>query len=563
MFRSGKFSRGRRDMVMINSSIEEMNRILRKKLSRKDYDDVCFKYGIDLTGDDGYMNFELTSDRLEIVSKYALANLIADMLGFSVHRNSTISSKKLEVTVKKSERPFVNTLFVKLDKMIGGSIQELVEIQNKLDSTIGRNRKMAAIGIFDYDKLEFPITYSTRKKGDISFVPLGYNSEKRYDAVMLETKQGLEYGKLISGEPAVWTQKDGKIVSLPPVINADFCSVTNETKTLFVDITGTDRHAVNSVTNALAFNLQFFGSVEVVSPSYSSKDIDTGFSLKSEKFNLNQDNISSILGIEIPLKKVASILKAFDYEVHEDNGDSLIIVPPFYRQDIIHQVDIVDDVVRMFGINELPSSELRTYTVGSRLANYRAVENIRNLMIGSGYQELELNVLTNETIQFEKTGIPSSNYAPLIDIKSGDITMTRVNVLPEMLRFVSNNLNKRFPQNLFDIGYVVRKSDADVLFDNQLRLTIISCGKTANVSDIVTVVRRVLSDTFTDAKPSFVKDDDLDGFSKMMIKGRAGFINYNGQNIGIVGEVHPKVLNEFGLEMPASVAEIYLDRLGL
>ena len=79
----------------------------------------------------------------------------------------------------------------------------------------------------------------------------------------------------------------------------------------------------------------------------------------------------------------------------------------------------------------------------------------------------------------------------------------------------------------------------------------------------MTVVRRVLSDTFTDAKPSFVKDDDLDGFSKMMIKGRAGFINYNGQNIGIVGEVHPKVLNEFGLEMPASVAEIYLDRLGL
>ena len=548
---------------MINSTMDEMNFILRKKLSRKEYEEICFLYGIDLTGEGEYLNFELTSDRLELVSKYSLADLIASMRGFSVRRHGTVAYKKLDVSVKNTDRPFVNTLFVKLDEPIGGRIPELVGIQDKLDATIGRSRKNSAIGMFDYGKLSFPLVYKSVKPKDASFVPLGYNGEKTFRKILEETKQGEEYGKLITRDPSVWVQKDGSIVSLPPIVNADFASVTPDTKELFVDVTGMDRHAVNSVTKALIFNLQFFGSVSVVKPVYFSASLDTRLSLKQALFHINRDNISRILGIDLSLSKAAKMLERFGYEVKEEKDGSLAVLPPFYRQDVIHQVDIIDDIVRMYGVNNIPDTTLKTYTVGSRLQNSQSIDNIRDIMVGSGYQELELNVLTNESVQFAKTGIAATDYAPLLNIKSGEITMARANILPEMLRFLSNNLKKRLPQNLFDVGYVVRGADTDVLFENRLRLAIASCSKSSNVSDVIGVLRKVVSDTFGDSGLVVEEGGDAEGFSRMMIKGRAGTLKYNGMTVGVVGEVHPKTLNEFGIETPVSVAELYLDKFGL
>ncbi len=548
-------------MVMINTTMNEMNVLIKKRLTRKDYEDICFRYGIDIEGDDNYLNFELTSDRIELASKFSLAWLIGQLINVKVHRTETVLAKKLSVNIENTHRPFVNLLYVKLTEPLGNKIKELLTLQDKFDKTVGRNRHSAAIGIFDFSKIKFPIEYREDDPAKISFTPLDSASPKSFEEIMTNTEKGRMYKNLIKNRPIVWRQADEKIFAMPPIINADFSSVTNTTKSLLVDITGNNKETVNALTKALIFNLQFFGEVTVIKPTYSDKKNDPNLNFKQNKFFLDNTNISNLLGENsISLKEASRILKTMDYKVFEEKS-GLIVLPPFYRQDVIHQVDVIDDILRFYGVQNIKPIESNLYTLGSKLRGSESIENIRSLIVGFGYQELDLNILTNEEYQFKKTGILAENYAALIDQKSGDITMARANLLPELLRTISNNLHKKFPQSLFDIGFVLKKSGADVMFSNELHLCMGYCGLTSNLSDILVVLRKLLKDTFGDEKLSIHSDEKSDGFEKMFIKGRGGSAYFGNKKIGVVGEVHPRVLNEFGIELPTSVAEINIEQL--
>ncbi len=549
-------------MVMVNTTLKEMNAILRKSLSRKDYEELCLRYGIDLEGGGEYLNFDMSSDRVELSSKYSVAFLLGQLLGIKVHRSETVSSKSADITINSTYRPFVNVLYVKLDGRLGERMADLLMIQEKLDKVAGRDRKLAAIGMFDYSMIKFPIKYLEVKTEDVSFAPLGSDEEKTYKQILEDTEKGRQYGHLLDDKPIVWRQEDGKIFALPPVINAGFASLTEDTKSILVDITGTDHDSVNSLTKALMFNLQFFGAVSVMKPKYSNANITTNLKFKATSFVLSENEASRLLGVELSLKDIKSILSSLDYAV-ESAADGLAVTPPYYRQDITHQVDIVDDIMRVYGVDKIKADDNRVYTSGKFLQNAQAIELMRDVLIGFGYQELDLNIFTNEMYQFKKTGIDPSNYASFLGTKSAESTMARLNITPEALRFVSNNLHKRFPQKLFDIGFVVSKADTDVDFANKLRLCILSCGADTNISEIVVMLEKIINEAVGAGKVRLSDEKDLDGLSKMVIKGRGGVVYYGDVNIGALGEVHPRVLNEFGIELPVAFAEIHLDGLGL
>jgi phenylalanyl-tRNA synthetase beta chain len=550
-------------MVMINTTISEMNALLRKKLSRKDFEDLCFRYGIDVEGDGEYLNFEVTSDRVEIISKFSLAYLFGQLIGVNVRRTEGLRTEKADILVKATHRPFVNILHVKLSEPIGDKLGELLLMQDKFDNTVGRNRFSAAIGMFDYSKIKFPITYEKAGVETVSFVPLGLSSKKTYSEIITDVEKGKEYGWLLKQSPIVWRQKGGEIFALPPIINSDFASVNKNTRSILVDITGNSKDAVNSLTKALIFNLQFIGEVSFIKPTYEKKTIDPALDFKQNRFFLDTSNIRNLLGVEMSLKEASKILNAMGYEVQPDKKEGIIVTVPFYREDVIHQVDIIDDILRYYGVQNIKPNLSKSYTPGSRLENFHTIENIIGVLVGSGYQELDLNVLTNETFQFRNTGIESPAFAPLVNQKSGEVTMARANVSGEMLRFISNNLHKKFPHKLFDVGFVLAKGDEDVVFSNKLRLCVCYCGQDSNLSEIRVLLDKVFSDAIGEEKIDIKSDDKIDGFANTFIKGRAGLLYYGENKVGVIGEIHPRVLNEFKIELPVSMAEVYLDALGL
>ena len=188
-------------MVMLNYGIDEINKAIGKKLKLADYERIALKFGLDLDEGENVLNFELTSDRTDIVSKYSLAHVFASQLGIKMKRNLSISRGKEGVLVDNTERKFVNVLHVILDNKVGEDLNEIISIQERLDRNVGRNRKKSAIGFFDYGKISFPIKYCEIQKEDVSFIPLGSSSPKNYDQIMKEVKQAVEYKDLIPNKP--------------------------------------------------------------------------------------------------------------------------------------------------------------------------------------------------------------------------------------------------------------------------------------------------------------------------------------------------------------------------
>ncbi|MEM3844209.1 MAG: phenylalanine--tRNA ligase subunit beta [Candidatus Parvarchaeota archaeon] len=542
---------------MISTNREEMNAILGMKLSSEEYSNLSFRYGLDLDINEDTINFETTSDRAELISKYGLARLLSQLKGKRM-KTHDIEAKSLPVYIERTDRPFVNCLLLRLDREVGDKLKDLIEIQNKVDLVIGRKRRQAAIGLFDYDKIRFPIRYKTKDKGDIKFIPLGYAEEKTYTEIMNGTEAGMEYGNIAPDKPIVWEMDDGKVMALPPIINADAYSISRQTKNIFIDITGRSKKAVNSATKALIFNLAVIGGVTVIKTRLESKGIDTEFDLSARRFLLKHEFVEELVGESLDHNTVSALLKDADYGVKFDRGIYAIDVP-FYRDDVINQTDIVDDFLRFYGISNLKPAPITTYTTGGKLKETEYSELISDRFVGLGYQELDSNVLTNEAFQFDRTGLKRENYAKLSESKSLEISMARKLLFPEILRFISSNLNRKFPQKLFDIGYVVEFDQAsDTSFSNKLHLSAVYSGLDANFSDVKAAVKVVLYDIF-DVKDLKISEDD--GFKDTFIDGRHGRILCDGKDVGFIGEVHPRVLNGFNINFPTTLAEIYLDEL--
>ncbi|MCL4362217.1 phenylalanine--tRNA ligase subunit beta [Candidatus Parvarchaeota archaeon] len=543
-------------MVMLNYSLDEMNKALGKKLKLADYEKIALKFGLDLDEGENVLNFELTSDRTDIVSKYSLAHIFASQLGIKMKRNLLIGIEKPGVSVENTERKFVNALHVVLNGKVGDELNEILAIQDRLDRNVGRNRKKSAIGFFDYEKISFPIKYCEIQKEKVNFIPLSSSSSKNYDEIMKEVKQATEYRSLIPKKPIVWIDGSNNIIAMPPIINADNYSINENTKELFIDITGTDRETVNAVTKILIYNFQFLGKVSIIEAKYQSNAISTNLSLEMHGFYLNEDSIESLLGKRIAKEQAVKILSAMDYSI-KMLGKDLFVKPPFYRQDVMHQVDIIDDIMRSFGIDNINEKVPHSYTEGSFLPNHYLIQNIKEVLVGFGYQEIDINALTNEKYQFRNTSIEGEDYVSLLQLKSGDVTMVSKYVFPELLRLISNNLHKKFPQKIFSLSEIVQEGSSDVTFKNRLKLSFVSCEKDANVTDTLSIIKKVLSDAFSVKVISTSYVDQK--YAKTFIKGRAYNILADGKEIGFAGELHPRVMNSFGIELPVSLAEIYIE----
>jgi len=537
-------------MVMITTSLDRMNELIGRRLSAKEYEDIAFKYGLDLDVDGNVLNFEITSDRTDLMSVFTLAKLIKRILGKKIDEKGIIFENS-DITVEKTERPFVNCLLLRMKRPLGDLVDELISLQEKMDQVVGRKRRFAACGFFDADKISFPITYSYSRKED-RIIPLGFSEPKDFDFVLKSTQQGIDYGGLIK-KPIVWRDRNGEVIAMPPIINSDKFSLTRATRNVFIDITGTDRSSVNLFTKILIENLGEIGSVSVLRPKYKEKEINTNLSFDGKIFFLNSENIENVTGMKIPLDEAEKLLSKAGFSVKKEK-DHLRVYSPYYRQDVIHQVDLVDDIIRMYGVDLLGIDEKRSYIKAMKSRYYHITEMIRDQMVGLGFQETDLNVLTSERYQFELTGLKAEDYVRIVSSRSNLNTMVRKNIFPEGIRFISNNLNKRFPQNIFDIGYVVELDrNADTHFSNRLKLMAMQCGADADLTFMIQSLKILMRNVFG-KEISIDEEND----SPFLIDGRRGSVILDGKSIGIIGEVHPSVLNKFGVNMPISMFEIYL-----
>ncbi|MER2013602.1 MAG: phenylalanine--tRNA ligase subunit beta [Methanobrevibacter sp.] len=453
-------------------------------------------------------------------------------------------------------RPFIG--FAKIDNVdfSGDKLKYVMDFQENLHWVIGRDRKKVAIGIHNADVVTGPFKYIATPKDANAFVPLEKDSEMTPDEILTEHEKGKDYAHLIQNfdKYPLIMDKDDNVLSMPPIINGELTKLKEDTKNIIVDVTGTDERAVNQALNIICSSFaEVGGQIKSMEVRYADKTIKTP-DLTPQEQNVHVDTANELIGgTDLTAEDIKELLlKArFDAEILNDNEVKAII--PAYRVDILHEVDVVENIAVQYHINDIVAELPDINTVAYENDWFKAESTIREVMIGLGFQEVMSLMLTNEEAHYEKMNQPEEDHVQVARPITIDRTMIRTSLINSLMEFLEDNKHEDLPQKIFEIGDVLYLDETK---ENKTvtskKLAALICHSTANFTEIKSVVTSVLSNLGYSMEIS-------DSENKTFIEGRAADVTGEAQKgtiKGFFGEVSPEVITNFTLEYPVIAFEI-------
>ena len=463
------------------------------------------------------------------------------------------------VTVDKDVaaiRPYIG--FAKIDNVdfTGDKLKYIMEFQENLHWVIGRDRKKVAIGIHNADVVEAPFKYIATPKDVNAFVPLEKDVEMTPDAILTDHEKGVDYAHLIEDfeKYPLILDKNDNVLSMPPIINGELTKIKEDTHNIIVDVTGTDERAVNQSLNIICSSFaEVGGQIKSMEVRYEDKTIKTP-DLTPQEMNVHVDTANSLIGgTSLTAQDIKELLlKArFDAEIIDDNEVKAII--PAYRVDILHEVDIVENIAVQYHINSVEAELPDINTVAYENDWFKSESIIREIMISLGFQEVMSLMLTNEEAHYEKMNQEEEPHVQVARPITIDRTMIRTSLINSLMEFLEDNKHEDLPQKIFEIGDVLYLDDSK---ENKTvtskKLAGLICHSTANFTEIKSVVTSVLSNLGYSMEIS-------DSENKTFIPGRAADVTGSaekGSVKGFFGEVSPEVITNFTLEYPVIAFEI-------
>ena len=444
-----------------------------------------------------------------------------------------------------SVRPRIVGCVVRGLKLTDEVIRSLMEVQEDLHWTIGRNRRKMAIGVHDLSMVNFPLRYTAVDR-NFSFVPLDFREEMSVAEILEIHPKGREYSFILEKShayPMIIDARD-EAISFPPIINAEKTRVKESTTDLFIDVTGFDENvdrALNIIATMLSDRGGQIESVEVIYPDRRETTPD----LSPRKMKIPKEEISRLLGFSLSDDEIRLALGRMRYGVEVSEDEVEVVIPP-YRADIMHPWDVIEDVAIGYGYERIIPEYPETNTVGLTHQWNDVREMIKEIMIGMGFMEVITFTLTNEKVMYDfmrRSGEEWKDYTPVMHPLTEDHTIVRTDVLPKLLELLSHNKHHAMPQRIFEVGDVV------VNMENRLRLAACSTHARANFSEVRSYVQSLMRELDVEWE---VRESDDEAF----IEGRRGDIFINGRKVGVFGEVHPEVLQNFQLGNPVVAFEL-------
>ena len=453
-------------------------------------------------------------------------------------------------------RPYIG--FAKIDNVdfTGDKLKYIMDFQENLHWVIGRDRKKVAIGIHNADVVEAPFNYIATPKDANAFVPLEKDTEMTPQEILTEHDKGKDYAHLIEDfdKYPLILDKDNNVLSMPPIINGELTKIKEDTHNIIVDVTGTDERAVNQALNIICSSFaEVGGQIKSMEVKYEDKTITTP-DLTPQEMNVHVDTANKLIGgTSLTAEDIKELLlKArFDAEILNDNEVKAII--PAYRVDILHEVDIVENIAVQYHINSVEAKLPDINTVAYENNWFRSEATIREVMISLGFQEVMSLMLTNEEAHYEKMNQEEKPHVQVARPITIDRTMIRTSLINSLMEFLEDNKHEDLPQKIFEIGDVLYLDDSkENKTVSSKKLAALVCHSTANFTEIKSIVTSVLSNLGYSMEIA-------DSENKTFIEGRAADVTgeaKNGTVKGFFGEVSPEVITNFTLEYPVIAFEI-------
>ena len=454
-------------------------------------------------------------------------------------------------------RPLTVCAVVRGLKINDTVLSQLIQLQEKIAGTFGRNRKDVAIGVYDADKIKSPIRYTTVSPSGIKFVPLDFEKELTPQEILEKHPKGKEFGHLLKGAQRypVFIDSANNVLSLPPIINSAYTGkVTEKTRNVFIECSGFDFKFLTPSLNVIVTALhERGGTIETVTVNYPGKKIEMP-DLKPKKFTIDADYINKISGLGLDKKAIVDLLTSFGYRA-KMRGNKLDLLYPAYRQDMMHARDVVEDVIISYGYNKIEPEAKELVTSGRMVEIEKFSGNVTDILIGCGLQEIMSYTLTNKRDLFEKMNVDNEKIVEIENPVSANWSVFRSGLTPSIMDFLSKNKHVEYPQKIFEIGNCTIPDEKMETRAKDIRKLAAGISSPAvSYEDISSILDALMKNLGMDYK---LKKHEHRSF----IAGRCAEIVVKNKNLGIIGEVHPIVLNRWKLEKPVVVFELDLSEV--
>jgi phenylalanyl-tRNA synthetase beta chain len=479
------------------------------------------------------IKIELNPDRPDLYSIASLFNCF-QIYKTGKMRNGKIFLKKENISVHAARtRPYFVVFMtdgLKDDNSHNILNQDFLEYSDRVSESVGKSRSKFAIGAHDLSAIRGKIVYGPV---DANEVITTYDGMKgKISELLTEHEKGIKYQLLQNNKEVVGVSDESGIISVPPFFNSYRTRVTSRTERMLVDITATSQQGLDLGFRLMAGYFLSKGINISLPERYSS--YQNNLSLK--KIKISSEIIKNIVGIKVNEDTMLRTLAKMGIKYNERYCSI-----PIGRVDIMGEVDIIEDFIKGYGIENIHEGVLENNFIGKENRINHASNVLRELMVGLGFQEVK-NFVLSDSIDLDQ-------FFQINNPKSSDFSRIRQDLLSSLIRAVERNRAQPFPQTLFEVGDCIR--------DNGTQETSLGCimsGKSVSydtIKGVLDALLRALNVRLSEIRPT--KNDHF-------INGRSGNIIFSENNSlsNFLGEVHPFLLEKFNIPFPTVYLELSL-----
>lgn len=265
--------------------------------------------------------------------------------------------------------------------------------------------------------------------------------------------------------------------------------------------------------------------------------------LKPGVMRLDIAYVNKLLGMDFSINEVKNLLEKMRYGA-ESGGNKLTVEIPPYRTDVLHPMDLVEDVAIAYGYENFKPERIAMVSTGRRDPMTKLSDKVRDPMIGLGFQEVMTLTLTNKTNLFNKMELPEDRVVETENPASPEHSVVRNWLIPSLMSVLERNKNREYPQKLFEIG---NSLDGDG--KETIGMAMVIAHSNTNLSEIKSISLGLLETLGLKYKIRKLSHGSF-------IEGRCASTDFC-----FFGEIHPRVLSNFGLEVPVTAAEFDITKI--
>lgn len=452
-------------------------------------------------------------------------------------------------------------------------IQSLMDHQEKLHLTLGRKRRLASIGVHDLSTLAPPFKVRAVDRGH-RFIPLAMNSDMDIQEILDSHPKGREYAHLLDGMEMVPIIEDavGRTLSFPPIINGSHTTVTENTTDFMIDVTGWDERACEASLLLVCLSLaERGGIVESMNLNTANGEQIVSPNGKARTHILPERLLERILGGKINSEVINSALERMGGKLIETRtategprksnrwGDASVgekihvIEMPRWRFDILHPIDLVEEIATGIGYESLGEAYSSLALEGVPLARANLIRRINESLSSQGIQQVQSLTLSNDEAQFTNMRWePEGEVTRIANPITIEHTILRQKILPSLLEILAENRHHELPQRIQECGEVVRNHQ------NSWRVAWACAETNAGFTAAKGIAQALTRDLGAREDISFKALDDNEG---PWIPGRGAKILIGEIELGTFGEIDPRVSEIYGLKVPIHAGDFDLSAL--